>query len=202
MTKKDPIPPLQTPVEKVIKQLMEEVQRSNKATIDGVIIHPSDLPTLGALLNNTPLPKPTRNPKFDEELARNVERMAKQQRPYRMPNRTSLSTALGQQASGVSWDEQHAHDKSTLERQLEDSLWALASHTERATNEAVGRHLPHLAGSKDRVRRVYEATVLILCPCKTVLQFYRCKYSGLKTGHCEEEVRITEGGSALCSLHR
>jgi hypothetical protein len=163
----------ESPVAKAIRAMLKQAAELGQPAPEALIVHPSMLPSLS---------KVTGGP-----LVRAMQAEAAKQ---------------GQRVAGVSWDEQHAHDKSELEKQLEDSLWALATGIVPATTATLNEHLPHLAGSRDRVRRLYEGTVLILCPCRTVLRFYRCKYSGLASGRCEEEVRVTEGGSALCSLHR
>lgn len=90
-----------------------------------------------------------------------------------------------------------------LERQLEDSLWALVKGMAPAHTDLID-HLPHLAGGTTRVKRVYERTVLVLCPCKTVLKFNRCFYIG-HTGQCEEETIAPEATlieDARCGLHK
>jgi hypothetical protein len=168
--KKTPIPALPTPTEKAIRELIEEVRRQGQATIEGVIIHPSDLPTLGALLVNKPLPQ-------------TVSAGRPKPTTFIPPERV-----------------QSAVQVNMLQQQLEDSLWALQSGTEQATREVINGHLPHLAGSSVRIRRLYERTVLILCPCKVALAFLRCTYDD--GTHCDEEVPVVEAGSKFCVLHR
>jgi hypothetical protein len=174
MTKKTPIPALPTPTEKVIRDLIEEVRRQGEATIEGVIIHPSDLPTLGALMQNSPLPK--------------------------MPSagRPTPTTFIPPERV------QTAVQAQSLTQQLEDSLWAIAEATIPATPADIAEHVPHFNGSSERIRRVFTSTVLVLCPCKTVLRFGRCKYNegDPLNERCDEEVPVVEAGHALCVLHR
>ena len=202
MTKKHPLLPdsstLPSPVEKAIKQLMEEVLKRGSASIDGVIVHPRDLPTLGALIENKPLPKVTGGP-----LTRAYENS------LRDANQRVL---MGQQVAGVSFDEAGKTSVSALEQQLADSLWALADGlTEQATPEVIAKHVPHMEGSTERIRRVYTNSVMLLCPCKTKLVFRRCvamdSYQTSATRppervRCEEEVPVVEAGYANCVLHR
>src|SRR5207344_3037728 len=97
-----------TPTEKAIKDLIDEVRKQGQASIDGVIVHPSDLPTLGALLTNKPLP--TGGP-----LMRAHERLtAGRPKPTTFIPPERVQTAV---------------QASALEQQLIDSLWALQQGT-------------------------------------------------------------------------
>ncbi len=171
-----PIPKQKSPIEKALDAIRQQVQTGQMPQPTAVIVHPD------ALQEDGPLTKA-----WKEWMAKDQQRMV----------------SVGQQVSGISWDEQHSMDKTELERQLEDSLWALVESIVPATPEEVEKHLPHFKGSSSRVRKVHEEHVLILCPCKTAMQFYRCKYvSYTHEARCSEEVRVIEAGSALCRAHR
>jgi hypothetical protein len=64
----------------------------------------------------------------------------------------------------------------TLEKQLEESLWAVGSGPITATESVVRQHTPHFKGSTERIRKVAHDTVAILCPCRAILVFWRCGY--------------------------
>lgn len=168
----------------------------------------------------SPIPKPERKPtpveKAVAEILRQVEKGAmpmpkavlvhpsavtEKEGPLMKAYREAQAT-YGLQVSGISWDEQHRMDKTQLERDLEDSLWALAEATVPATPKEIEFHLQHLAGSETRIKRVYSDTVLILCLCKTVLRFGRCVRVPHGGSRCDEEVPVVEAGHALCVLHR
>src|SRR5678815_6154211 len=123
-----------TPVEKAIEALIEGVKKDGKAVIDGVIVHPTDVATLRALMENTPMP------------AKEGPLM----KAYRE------AQVQGRSVTGIAWDEQHVHEPTELEQQLADSIFALVEVVAPATTEEIQKHLPHLAGSTTRVRRVQD----------------------------------------------
>ena len=92
--------------------------------------------------------------------------------------------------------EAEAAGKTTLEYQLEQSLWALATiHRPAFTREELASHVGpgHMQGEW-YVKRVYGYSdeVHLLCPCKTILVLQRCYYGGAKTANFENPERCEE----------
>jgi hypothetical protein len=114
------------------------------------------------------------------------------------------NTVQGMKVTGVWWDEQHKMDKTQLEIDLENSLWARAREMVAGTPENVALHSPHMAGSDNRVRRVGSDHVHVLCNCGTAMRFNRCVHNkdDFNAERCTEEVPVIEAGWANCVLHR
>jgi hypothetical protein len=93
--------------------------------------------------------------------------------------------------------------RTELETQLVDSLWRLCTGIEPMQYQMdVLRHIPHMRGSSERIRRMSPDGnyVLILCVCKVALRFVRCHHPG-----CEEECMPGEAtllSDARCVFHR
>lgn len=106
--------------------------------------------------------------------------------------------ALGAQTTGQPI--MAAYEKSRLEQQLEDSLWAKATlHTPVFTQEDLARHLGagHLEGEM-MVKRVFDKHVLVLCPCMMMLEMNHCEgppYAAEASLRCQEPVV----GASLCA---
>lgn len=115
----------------------------------------------------------------------------------------------GTHARGTGWHWLMTNKPVTtkLERDLEASLWALCTGIEPMNYQMdVLRHIPHMRGSNERIRRMTDDHVLILCVCKTAMRFPRCQYvSYTNQVQCAEECLADEGifrEDVLCSFHR
>lgn len=172
-----------TPVEKAIAAMLASAQKPAS-----LVIHPSDVAEVKALLEAAGQPTKIVPVGPDSRFVpQDWEALTKQMlntplqvgRPEPVVVKEGpLMKAYreGMMTTGISWDEQHQMDKSQLERDLEDSLWALAGGIVPATEADVAVHSHHQQGSNHRIKRLHPNAVDILCPCKMVLRFHRCGY--------------------------
>jgi hypothetical protein len=185
-----PKPPRQpSPVQKAVNAIFQQGVKPL-----GLIVHPSmDVEEVkAALLAAQPVsPVPEKRP--PGMLVKHYERMKAEEQMARMQ---------GRQVTAISWDEQHTHDVSELEKQLSDSLFALTEVVMPAAPSEIEAHTPHMQGSEQRIRRIHEERIDIFCPCKTVLRFNRCIHVFPDNERCTEEVPVVEAGWALCVFHR
>jgi hypothetical protein len=230
-----PIPPPEkkdkSPVLKAIEALIEETQRNGSAVIDGVIVHPSDVPVLKELLEESepyvsrsgvrstlfgqPLTVSTAAPPLGGALTeawrKQVEAMKNNPPPLiaGRPQPLTYKQAVaykGQNLTGISFDE----TKTVLEQQLEDSLWAMATlHTPVFTKEMLYDHVgPGHMEDTWYVKKVYPSEVHLLCKCRVILVLARCRYdwedeTGLMR-QCEEPAYPPEATlkkDARCGQH-
>jgi hypothetical protein len=154
-----PIPKPKTPIEQAIEAI-QAAQARGTPPPTSITLSEGAMAQVRDLVKNSPV-VPTGGP-----LRRAATLMG-----------VPLNQVQGRQVTGISWDEAGHMSKSQLERDLEDSLWALATlHTPVFTHEQLQRHLSagHLSGTT-MVKRVFDVEVHVLCPCKTILVMYRCR---------------------------
>jgi hypothetical protein len=191
------------PVQKAIAALIEETQRKGSATIDGVIVHPADLADLKRLMEDenatrsavrssvfgapvfvSKSAQPTGGP-LTEAWKKQVEQM----------KNTPPSLLQGKQWDGVSWDEQHSMDKSELQQQLEDSLWAVATQHQSVFNrEQLYQHVGpgHMEDDWYVKKTNGLEEVFLLCKCRMILVLQRCWYERHTGPEPEDRVRCDE----------
>jgi hypothetical protein len=147
----------------------------------------------------SPIPKPPRAKPPDGPLTKAWKEWQEQEkRGQRAVSLLQNQTVTygGRSLAGVSWDEQHSMDRTALERQLEDSLWAMATlHAQVFTQEEL--YAAHVgAGHMEDdwyVKRLNgQNEVFLLCKCRMILVLSRCRYEG-HTGQCEEPAFPIEG---------
>jgi hypothetical protein len=168
-----PIPKDKKPKRDTIKEALDAL-RAERLTHGGlmpptVIVHPRDAAELKALLAET------KNSPLTVGSGSSVE---VREGPLMKAFREQQKVFGGRQVTGVSWDEQHSHDKTELQQQLEDSLWSLANmHTPVFTHEALYQHVgPGHMEDDWYVKRVYPEEVHLLCKCRMILVLARCAY--------------------------
>jgi hypothetical protein len=220
-----PKPPRQpNPVQKAIRELIEETQRKGTAQIDGVIVHPEDLKALKELMNDefatrssvrsAVLSSPATYMGVPIHSSSAVAPTSKRQpgqllKVYeKQVAEEKLRLLQGQRWDGISWDEQHSHDKTELERQLEASLWAVATlHQMVHTREELDSHVGpgHMEDTWYVKKTNGENEVFLLCKCRVILVFARCYWVDDLTGEqCEEPAFPAEGTlrkDTRCGLH-
>ncbi len=214
-----PIPPPEkgkNPVQKAIEALIAETKRNGTAVIDGVIVHPNDLPALESLLDEPYVsrpevrstlfaqPLPTGGP-LTEAWRKEVERM-KNNPPTLVPGPgvpiTYKQAVEGQRVSGISFDEV----KTTLEQQLEDSLWVMSTlHTPVFTQEMLYDHVgPGHMEDTWYIKKVYPDEIHLLCKCRVILVLARCHFIYDLGVQCEEPAypkEATRRRDARCGQH-
>ena len=205
-----PKPPrAKTPIQKAIESLMAQASKPPM-----VIVHPSDAEEVKRLLadaKNAPL---TVGPGSKVEVSEGPLMKAYRESlenqllsPERVQTYLQGQVALktiygtpvaGRTVTGMSFDEAG----TSLQRDLEDSLWALADKHESVRTWAdMSRHMRagHLTDDLMLKRPRDNHEVLVWCPCKTVLALPRCAWNTTTEGArlCDEFVLEKE----FCSVH-
>ncbi len=192
-----PIPPPEkkSAIEKVIEKMLAEAARGAMPLT--AIVHPSDEAEVRRLLA--------------EYGSRKADQVITVGTPGPTISEGPLMKAYremqGQKASGISWDEQHSMDKSELQQQLEDSLWALAqTHLMVHTREELYQHVgPGHMEDDWYVKKTNGGNeVHLLCKCRLILVMTRCRYGAEISQQCDEPAfpqEATLKRDARCGLH-